>query len=287
MSEGMAMSRPMSVARKIKAMPLARFAASFKPVCPTSLKTVIMPAMVPTRPSNGAMPTMISSTTRPRSSRTISWRAAVWSASTLSAFGRSRLLAASSRRRPSGDGFCSQTRHRAPGAPRWFLLADPAQGFHVVTRPAFGQRPGDFPGHDFVPAQHEAAFHDERQPNNRGQPQQEVNEFAHKILIIIKCERDFTVILADQLMHILRPRFERRGIVDGLLADVTEQVADGVFQDGHVGNGPVVIQVEPQHDLAGAVQRELLAVEQGIPAIGHGVHELAVILSERRRLHVK
>ena len=48
------------------------------------------PTIVPTRPSSGAMPMMISSTTRPRSSRTISWRAAVCRASTFSTFGQSR-----------------------------------------------------------------------------------------------------------------------------------------------------------------------------------------------------
>jgi hypothetical protein len=99
------MSRPINVAFKISAMPLASRAASFKPVTPMSLNKVIMPAIVPTRPSRGAMPTMISSTTRPRSSRMISWRAAVCSASTLSALGQSSCSEASNSNRPSGEGF--------------------------------------------------------------------------------------------------------------------------------------------------------------------------------------
>jgi hypothetical protein len=37
--------------------------------------------------------------------------------------------------------------------------------------------------------------------------------------------------------------------------------------DGHVGDGAVVIQMEPQRDLAGAVQRELLAVQFVIPIL--------------------
>ena len=86
----MAISKPTSVARKISAMPWASFAASFRPVWPRSPKTAIMPTIVPTSPSSGAMPTMISSTTSPRSSRTISCRACVCTASTLSTFGHSR-----------------------------------------------------------------------------------------------------------------------------------------------------------------------------------------------------
>src|ERR1700721_1187855 len=75
----MEMSRPMSVGRKIRLMPIASFDASFmlfNPVWPRSPNTEIMPMIVPTRPSKGAMPTMISSTKRPRSSLMISWRAA-------------------------------------------------------------------------------------------------------------------------------------------------------------------------------------------------------------------
>src|ERR1035437_3380457 len=93
-------------------MPDASLLASFSPDWPMSPNTVIMPMMVPTSPSSGAMPTMISRTTRPRSSRTISWRAAVSSESTLSALGQSRCVAASRSRRPSGDGFSSQSPRR-------------------------------------------------------------------------------------------------------------------------------------------------------------------------------
>ena len=67
----------MSVALRMSAMPLASFEASFKPIAPTFSNVVIMPRIVPTNPSSGAMPTMISSTTSPRSSFTISCRARV------------------------------------------------------------------------------------------------------------------------------------------------------------------------------------------------------------------
>ena len=64
---------PINVALRISAMPLASFAASGTPVFPIPPKSDIIPAIVPTNPISGAIPTIISNTTRPRSNRAISW----------------------------------------------------------------------------------------------------------------------------------------------------------------------------------------------------------------------
>ena len=49
----------------------------------------------------------------------------------------------------------------------------------------------------------------------------------------------------------------------------------------------VVIQVKSQRHLAGAIHRELPAVQQIIPTLRHRLNECRVIRAKRRRLHVK
>ena len=67
--------------------PLASAEPALKPKL---AKTWIRPETVPISPIKGAMPTMTSSSTNPRSSRTISWRARVCTASTFSERGQRR-----------------------------------------------------------------------------------------------------------------------------------------------------------------------------------------------------
>ena len=80
-------------------------------------KTCTKPETAPIRPSNGAMPVMISSTMRPRSRMTISWRARVSTDSTFSERGARRCCRATRVMRASAESSSRTMRASRSGFP--------------------------------------------------------------------------------------------------------------------------------------------------------------------------
>ncbi len=70
------------------------------------------------------------------------------------------------------------------------------------------------------------------------------------------------------------------GSVHRLRANIAEQVADGVLNNFHVGDGAIVIQAEPQRHLAATILGKSLAVEQVIPALRDCCDEAAVVITK-------
>ncbi len=133
------MLNPESVAHSAVEMPSANFDAS---VAPSAMvpKISMSPTTVPTSPSNGATPVMISSTTRPRSIWLTSCRARDCSASTLSGLAHSRCSTAVVVNRASGVSlWCSANRNTVLTSARvwqWSRLSTNGCGRMILRRSA-------------------------------------------------------------------------------------------------------------------------------------------------------
>ena len=132
------MSRPMSVARRISAMPCASFAASFKPVWPRSPNT-----------RHHARDRADEAEQRRDADDDFQHDEAAFEPDDFMARGGlQRVHVVGLRPVEMVGGEQQQASER-----RRFLRADAAQTFHVVARPARGERRGDCRRHDLVPAQ--------------------------------------------------------------------------------------------------------------------------------------
>src|SRR6266540_4825812 len=295
----MAINNPLKVVFKAMEMPWATTVLSLNPVRLSPLKRLISPLIVPTNPSSGAMPTMISSTTRPRSICAISCRARVWMASAFSPLGQFRCSTATSSNRPNADGCCWQI---PCSMPRSSLVRHTSSAFSTSGGMIFFQRNasprsmmkarptmevGTNRNMTGPPSLRNCHIHSSIGHSADGQSSPTgFYRQAGRSKLIVKREYNVPVIFRDGAAHIARPGRIRRGIRNPFLAIPGQHVAHLGLQHFQFAHATVRMQPELQYHLARA-RRGGRCIEDAIPSRRNGADDRFVVGTEWRRLGVK
>src|SRR5579884_425444 len=233
------------------------------------------------------MPTTISSTTRPRSSRTISWRARVWTALSFSSLGRSRCSSAARSKRASGEGDCSQIRRntgRSAGMRQASAASSTPLGTTRFQRSAMPRsmmkaRPTTEVASMMILKKISIVVVVVNQ--------QILDQFFNKRLFVPESKSDIQTVFGIEPAHVARPRSIRRRVCDGEFTNGGKEVANIAANNVNVRDAPIRTQRELHGHLPGAILGKFLAIQQIPPMRGDGVDQFAIIFAEGGRNRVK
>src|SRR6266700_2535814 len=197
------------------------------------------------------MPTMISSTTRPRSSLETSCRARVSSTSTLSLLGQSKCSLTKRSKRDWVEGCCSQMPRSTINvtATMEVMIRAMMKKMSMVVRCA-SSRAGLAGG-----------------------------------LVVVKGNR-YVASQTHQTPHVIGPGRKRSGIQHGPFAKQAQQFADFVSIHLHIGDASIVMQAKFQNYLARSLRKRRV-LQQVKPAFLHGGDEGRVVSAELGGGHVE
>lgn len=93
-------------------------------------------------------------------------------------------------------------------------------------------------------------------------------------------EPDFAVISADEPAHVTGPGLVGSRILNGALAEQSEDIVDFIFRDAQVRDTAVGVEAEGEDDLAGMVAGEIPLIEQIEPALLDGGDNGGIVRAE-------